>query len=489
MTRTTRRFARATVAGMFCAGALLVVTRVFAAGPALDAPLSVEAVEDASADFPGAPRLHSFAFAQWEGKWLFIGGRTNGYHSVGGGPADFMRADANGQVWVVDTTARPAHTYHVPVDALPPGFASVREQWRAAAFLSYQDGDRLYIAGGYGQNDAGQWTTYSTLSVIALPAFIDGVIHNRLPAYSVHYTHSPLVEASGGELIRIPGGNFYVVMGHVFKGSYTAFEAGSENNTADVSQTYLEEIRQIKFITAPDGSLSVKPVQTFRDPQFRRRDLNVTHMMSQQGVGIAAFGGVFTRPDQSVFTKPIFLYPGAQPATDRGFDQKMNSYDAARLLLYDRAKQVMYTTLFGGISRHYFDFQKGEFCPYPLQGAKSEATYLDGLQWSDQISTIAMTHGTATAEWVHRSMLPAYLGTNAVFIPMPAVARANPETRILSLDSLRGKRTMIGYLFGGIRAYPYRFPYDKGAIPYNAGTVPSKASDLILKVYVTVPEG
>jgi hypothetical protein len=41
-------------------------------------PLQVDLVE---VPFAGPPALHSFAAAQLNGKWLFIGGRTNGIHS------------------------------------------------------------------------------------------------------------------------------------------------------------------------------------------------------------------------------------------------------------------------------------------------------------------------------------------------------------------------------------------------------------------------
>jgi hypothetical protein len=49
----------------------------FAQTPAM-LPFQVDLIE---VRFPSAPALHSFAVAQSNGKWLFIGGRTNGIHS------------------------------------------------------------------------------------------------------------------------------------------------------------------------------------------------------------------------------------------------------------------------------------------------------------------------------------------------------------------------------------------------------------------------
>ena len=40
---------------------------------------------------------------------------------------------------------------------------------------------------------------------------------------------SPLVQSSGGELVKLAGRHFYLIMGHVFQGSYTAFEGQGEH--------------------------------------------------------------------------------------------------------------------------------------------------------------------------------------------------------------------------------------------------------------------
>src|SRR5229473_2856013 len=68
-------------------------------------PFVVEASEDVSADFPGAPQLQSFTWAQWNGKWIFIAGRTGGYHGIGQGDVDFPRSRANQQIWVIEPPA------------------------------------------------------------------------------------------------------------------------------------------------------------------------------------------------------------------------------------------------------------------------------------------------------------------------------------------------------------------------------------------------
>jgi hypothetical protein len=151
--------------------------------------------------------------------------------------------------------------------------------------------------------------------------------------------------------------------------------------------------------------------------------------------------------------------------------------------MYSEDAKTMYTTFFGGISRFSWDSVEGVYHENAMIGSKTDSKYLDGLQWSDQISTIQKSEA-GTMEVVHPQPLPAFLGTDAVFIPLPDLPRAYRGTDILAFDSIKDARTFVGYIYGGIRAYPYEFPYLKTSPPHNSGAVPSKPSDMILKVYV-----
>src|SRR5437016_11033588 len=91
---------RALLALAVFAVALLVFGGVVAASDvSATGSFRVEASEDVSRDFAGAPRLQSFAWAQWEGKWILIAGRAAAYHGVGQGDVDFPRAKANLSIW------------------------------------------------------------------------------------------------------------------------------------------------------------------------------------------------------------------------------------------------------------------------------------------------------------------------------------------------------------------------------------------------------
>ena len=474
------------------AAATLAVSGILAATGAPEGPaFRVEATEDASVDFTGAPRLQSFVWAQWDGKWIFIAGRTGGYHGIGQGDVDFPRTKSNQDIWVIEPPASgPAKVYSLPVADLPASLGPVRDQWMATSLEHYQDKDTLYLLGGYGQNAAGDLVTFPLISSVSLPALVDGVMHHKDTfSKTIAWTESPLVQSTGGELVKLDDGYFYLVGGHVFTGSYRSFEAADEKTTPKASQTYLGEIRKLKFSTGKPGKIDVSLVETFKDPEFARRDLNVEQTILPDGksLGAGAYGGVFTK-EQMNFTHPIFLAAGSAPKVDDSFEQKMSSYSCATMLLYDPATSGMYTTFFGGISRWRWSDAAHKFEQAPVLGDKTKQTdYLDGMPWINEISTL-VHRPDKTYEFVQQdNRLPAYVGTNAAFMPAAGLQKIREDANIFDLRQFHGKRVLAGYLYGGIRAFPKQFPYTDEAPEYTSGNVPTKPSDLILKVYVSAP--
>jgi hypothetical protein len=147
----------------------------------------------------------------------------------------------------------------------------------------------------------------------------------------------------------------------------------------------------------------------------------------------------------------------------------------------------MYSTFFGGISRWTFNHAKQEYEIASLVGDKTKPLYHDGLQWIDHITTLVHDPKSTYEAVQPASRLAAYLGTNAAFIPAPGLQRIRADADIFDIGPLRGKRVMMGYLYGGIRAYPREFPYREDSPLYRSGNVPTKTSDMIIAIYVTVP--
>lgn len=456
--------------------------------PPANLPFTLEAIEDASGQFPGAPRLQSFAWAEWDGKWLFLAGRTTGYHGVGAAEADFPRAGSNDRIWVIAPGRdRAARTYSFPVAQLPGSLGPAKDQWVSSNLLFFQDKETLYLAGGYGVNSQGQWVTHQVLSSVSLPALIEGVIKGQDTfSKTIAWTTSPLVQSAGGELFKLDDGLFYLAGGHVFTGTYRDFEGNNEQSTGMAAQKYLGEIRKLKVERTAGGRLSVSLVERYTEPEFARRDMNAGFTILPDGhsLGAALYGGVFTK-DQLNFSKPVYWDAATAPYAD-SFEQKMNAYTCAMVQFFDPESKTMYTTFFGGISRWTWDEQQRQFTAAPLVGDKTSRMYFDGMPWSDQISTL-IHRGHETMEIVQPAKLGGFIGANAAFIQAPNLRKIREDANVYDLGALRGKRTLLGYIYGGIRAFPKEFPYLESSPAYSSGNVPTKPNDLILAVYITVP--
>jgi hypothetical protein len=460
-----------------------------AEGPAFPSlPFTLEAVENLAGQMPGAPKLQSFAWAEWDGKWILIGGRTTGYHGVGAAEADFPRAGSNDRIWVVDVTAKgQAKTYSMPVAQLPASLAPVKDQWMSSNPLFFQDKNTLYMAGGYGENTQGKWVTYPVLSSVNLPALVEGVMRGADTfSETIAWANSPLVQSAGGDLLKLDDGMFYLAGGHVFMGTYRDFEGTNEHSTPQASQEYLGEIRKLKVESAGKGRLSVTLIDRYKNPEFARRDMNAGFTILADGHSLAAavYGGVFTK-GQMNFEKPIHWDAKTHPWVEN-FVQKMSSYTCAHMELFDPESNTMYTTLFGGISRWTWDDKKREFDEGTLVGDKSKSVYMDGMEWIDRISALAR-RDHQSVEMVQPARMAGYVGANAAFIPVAGLRKIRDDANVYDLAALRGKRTLIGYIYGGIRAFPRQFPYLDNSPAYSSGNVPTKPSDLILAVYITVP--
>ena len=235
---------------------------------------------------------------------------------------------------------------------------------------------------------------------------------------TIAWAESPQVQSTGGELVKLDDGFFYLIGGHVFTGTYRGFEAADEKNTFDASQTYLGEIRKLRLTITRPGKLAVSLVETFKDPEFARRDFNAGPTILEDGksLGGAVYGGVFTK-DQLNFTHPVSISSGSPPKVDDGFEQKMSAYSCATMLFYDPASSGMYTTFFGGISRWRWNDAKRQFVLAPVLGDKTRQTeYLDGMPWINEISTLVRSKGKTFESVQQENRLPGYLGTNAAFL-------------------------------------------------------------------------
>lgn len=305
--------------------ALAVVGGHCAAAPAADAVPYTVSVSEAKCQ--PAPALHSFAVAVHDGKWLLIGGRTNGFHRTSNPESTFPSKFSNEYIHVVDPARNAAWKVGIP--------EKFRLALRTTNMEFYQDGDILYLVGGYGSKsnaDAeGDYQTFPNLTAVRVPQVIAAITsgkHDQVES-AITSIEDERMRVTGGGLQKL-GDTFYLVFGQNYDKKYKGAVTGK----------YTNEIRRFKIRLGAD-SLAIRDYEAITDPkgpgpdsQFHRRDLNVVPAIRPDGTpGISAYGGVFTRTG-SAWVNPVLIDQDAlgkaTAVVDTKFQQKMCQYDAAR---------------------------------------------------------------------------------------------------------------------------------------------------------------
>ena len=135
----------------------------------------------------GLPGLHSYAFGQHNGKWLIIGGRKDGVHARQ--PFNsFPGAQNNTDISVVDIATQ--QSWSASVNSLPVG---IKEQLQSTNMNFYQDGDALFIIGGYAYaasaDDHNKSVIENALKKAFAPEFLnridDVIVFNALEKHDI----------------------------------------------------------------------------------------------------------------------------------------------------------------------------------------------------------------------------------------------------------------------------------------------------------------
>jgi hypothetical protein len=406
-----------------------------------------------------APPLQSFAYGTFSNLWLLIGGRTNGFHRTSTREATFPTAESNEDIYVVDV--QNARAWKAPI---PPKFLN---QLRSTNMEHYQDGNMLYLVGGYGStcNDDKPtcYQTFPNLTAISVSNVVKAIIARQDFTQYITSLTDERMRVTGGELLKI-GDNFYLVFGQDFEGIYKGGITGK----------YTEQVRRFK-INLSGGNLSISDYKEFKDPkgsgvesQYHRRDLNVVEALRpNRSLGLIAYGGVFTKT-AGAWTNPIEIDESGGNTNikvDTSFDQKMSQYTCAHLLMYSASKYTMFTTLFGGISFYYYD----------KNGKLVESNTDNFMPFIKSITTLARLSSGRTVEWPQPPSLalPERVGANGIFVPASTAPKEFHD--ILDLDSLPQGQTLVGYLYGGIHALDDQVNFIN----------PSYADSTIYEVYVT----
>ncbi|HMQ48536.1 MAG TPA: T9SS C-terminal target domain-containing protein [Saprospiraceae bacterium] len=376
--------------------------------------------------FSGLPGLHSFAAAQYEDKWLLIGGRKDGLHPKNGG---FHTGSANQHIYVVQPSS--GQVWQRALAELPD---TLREQLHSANMEFCQWSDLLLFAGGYGRSEVIQdHRTYPYLTLIDVPELVSAVIDDTPLMPCFQQVRDTFFAVTGGQL-QVMNDTFYLVGGHRFEGLYSS-NAGTNN-----IQFYTDGIR--KFTLEPD-SLGWRPQRQSEikdELNLHRRDYNLIPQIFASGeAGLVAFSGVF-QPGLALlpFLNIIEISPeGHAPVND--FSQFLANYHCAKVPLYAEAENSMHTLFFGGMSQYYLN--------------ENDSLIKDNrIPFVRTASRVSRLPDGTYEEVGFDAELPFYTGSSAEFL----LAHNIPvfSEGIVQLDELADGETLLGYIVGGIVTAP-----------------------------------
>ena len=394
---------------------------------------------------PGLNGVHSYAGAESAGKWLIISGRTDGMHRGGGGQNNppFPASNNNTTIYVVDPVAEQA--WSTSLSSLP---ISIQDQMCSTNTNFYQDGNTLYIIGGYGENSSGNHVTYDYITAIDVPSIIDNIINGNSITNDFIQLQDNRMKIAGGQLGKI-GSTFYLVGGMELTGLYSM----------NVNPIYSSEIRNFEIVNN-GSSLTINNYSTQPDAEFHRRDYNLVPQIFPNGdFGYMVSSGVFT-PSDGVYYNPIEIdangYTVIPTAT---FKQEFSHYQSAKLALYSTTDNEMHSIFFGGIAQYYYDSNGNKIDDPDVPFVKT-------------ISRVTRDANGVYSESVFSTEMPVYLGAGSeLFLDenLPSLGHG-----ILDMDNLPASPITVGYIFGGLQS--------NAADIFPSNTSNSSASNTIYRV-------
>lgn len=370
------------------------------------------------------PGLHSFAFGQHDGKWLIIGGRTDGLHARQPFNA-FPGAQNNTDIYVIDVSGQ--QWWSSSLNVLP---TSISEQLQSTNMNFHQDGDTLVIVGGYSYSASlGDHKTFSNLTTVQVSSVVDAVISGGSVLPYFKQISDSTFAVTGGQLNKLED-TYYLVGGQKFDGRYNPM--GHPTYT----QAYTNQVR--KFVLDNSGSqLSFLGSGTYTDPvHLRRRDYNLLPQIFPNGsMGFTISSGVFQLGADLPYLYPVDI-DGTSYNPVPSFNQYLSNYHSAHVSLFDGNADAMHNLFFGGMSQYYY--QNGSL----IQD--------DNVPFVKTISRLTRDSTGVLEEFQLSVEMPGLKGASSEFIPNLALSHTTHG--VIDLSSINADTILIGYIYGGIHS-------------------------------------
>ena len=400
----------------------------------------------------GLTGIQSYAYGQHDGKWLIIGGRLDGLHRRQ--PfASFAESGNNKQLIVIDPVN--LKKWNAPLTSLS---IDLQEQLSSTNMQFHQQGNYLYITGGYGYSATLEdHTTYGKLTAIDVSNTINAIVNAASFASFFRQISDTNFAVTGGHLKKI-NDTYYLVGGQKFIGRYNPM---GPDHGPGFFQQYTDQVR--KFTMTDDGvNIRIKNYQAITDAQaFHRRDYNVVpQILPNRQEGLTLFSGVFQPTANIPFLNSVTL-DGDDYKINQSFAQYYNHYHSAVLPMYSSKKNEMHNIFFGGISQYYDSAE--------VLVQNSDVPFVK------TIANVIRDNAGKLAEYKLPLEMPSLSGAVAEFIPLPSIPHYAND--VIKLDSIVEDRTLVGHIYGGISSTAANVFW------VNTGKE-SKASSQLFKVYI-----
>ena len=369
----------------------------------------------------------SFAVGQANGKWLVIGGRTDGLHRR----QPFASFDTNGQpneLLVIDPVSKQKWTANLSI--LP---IAIQEALKATNIDFIQNNNQLYLIGGYGySNTLGDHTTFNTLTAIAVSETIAAIVSNNNYSNYIRQTSNSIFQNTGGQLEKI-NDSYYLIGGQDFQGRYNPM---GPTHGPGFTQTYSNQIR--KFNILDNGTLlGVNNISIITDSvNLHRRDYNaLPQILPNLSQGITAYSGVFQQNVDLPYLNAVTI-DSLSYIVNNNFNQYYNHYHCANIPLYSASRNEMHALFFGGIAQYY--------------DSLGILVQDNNVPFVKTIARVTRDVNGTLAEYKLPIEMPALLGAGAEFIyrdNLPVYTNG-----VIKMDELSADSTILGYIYGGINS-------------------------------------
>lgn len=400
----------------------------------------------------GFTGLHSYTAAQLEGKWLLIGGRTDGLH-LRQPFASFSARGNSKNIVLIDPQAN--QTWTATIADLP---AALNEQLQSTNMQFSQRRQMLYLIGGYGYSKSvGDHITHNKLTAVKVDCLVASIQTGRPLAPCFRQIADPMFSVTGGQIGRI-GDTYFLVGGQKFDGRYNPM---GPDHGPGFSQQYTDKITRFRIID--DGkTLTVdSSAEVVDEANLHRRDFNMLpQIFPDNSVGFTVFSGVFQVGANVPFTNLVDVTIKGH-SVNKGFTQHLSHYHSAKVALYDATEQRMENIFFGGISQY--------------EEESGTLKRNDDVPFTKVISKITRD-GTGKMTETKLGEMPGFLGASAEFLIDPALPMY--ENEIVKLHEIKGDRILLGHIVGGISS-------SKKSIFFSNRGMESEASRLVFKVWLT----